>query len=214
MLVVATHQTAGRGQMGTIWCSEAGKNLTFSILIRVNGLSVDRQFVLNQAVSLGLLNVLKKYLPDVQIKWPNDILADTKKIAGILIENTVSNNKIKHSIVGIGLNVNQTKFPKEIANASSLKLLLQKDLDLDFLLQEIRDSIKQYVFLIEKEQKASIQKQYLKNLLYYEKETTFLNKKGKAFVGKIIGLTSEGRLQIEMQSKELVDFGFKEIKFI
>ncbi len=214
MLVVATHQTEGRGQMGTKWHSEAGKNLLFSMFIQLSSFSIDRQFQLNQAVSLGLLHVLKKYIPGVQIKWPNDILADTKKIAGILIENTVSNNKIKHSIVGVGLNVNQMKFPKEIPNASSLKLLSKKDLDLDKLLLEIKESIKKSIFNLKEEQDDNFQNEYLDNLYLYKKKTSFLNEKNKEFVGKIIGVTKEGRLQIELNSKELVDFGNKEVGFI
>ncbi len=213
MVVVTESQTLGRGQMGTKWISESGKNLTFSIFIKLNHLDVNRQFALNQAVSLGLLHVLKKYLPNVQIKWPNDILADTKKIVGILIENTVSKNSIKHSIVGIGLNVNQTKFPKEIPNASSLKSILDKNFNLDILLQDIITSIKQYILLIEKQPNKLLQEQYLQNLYLYQQEANYKNDKNEVFVGKITGITDEGRLQVQTKNKNIVDFGFKEIEF-
>ncbi len=214
MLVQTECQTEGRGQRGTKWHSELGKNLLFSMFVQLPSFPIDKQFQLNQAVSLGLLRVLKKHIPCVQIKWPNDILADAKKIAGILIENTVSNNKIKHSIVGIGLNVNQMKFPEEIPNASSLKLLSKRDFDLDALLQEIRISIKEYVLRLENNRYNSITADYLKNLYLYNKASTFKDKENKIFSGKIVGLTLGGRLQIKIQNAELVDFGFKEIEFL
>lgn len=214
MVIVANEQTEARGQRGTKWLSEKGKNLTFSMFVQLNQFPLSNHFELNQAVSIGLLTALKKYLPNLRIKWPNDILADSKKIAGILIENTVSKNKIKHSIVGIGLNVNQTKFSEAIPNASSIKILLDKILDLDILLQEIIDSIKKQIALLENNKGNILESNYLKNLYLYKQNTTFRDKNNKEFIGKITGLTPSGRLQIEMQNTEILDFGYKEISFI
>ncbi len=213
MLVVADNQTNARGQMGTKWLSEGGKNLTFSMFIRIKDFSLSRQFELNQAVSLGLLEAIKKYAPNLKIKWPNDILADTKKIAGILIENTVSKNSIKHSIIGVGLNVNQTEFPVSVPNAVSIKQVLKKELDLEVLLDEIVDSIKHNIARLEVKEYNLLRDEYLQNMYLYNEKAIFIDKNNKSFEGKIVGLTTEARILVEMQSTEIVSFGFKEIQF-
>jgi len=119
-VVVAKHQTAGRGQMGTLWVSEANKNLTFSFLIKFNSFKSTSQFYLSMAVSLGVLLAVNAVVKSsFFIKWPNDILADKDKVAGILIENTLRGNFIKQSVIGIGLNVNQKNFSKSIGNVTS-----------------------------------------------------------------------------------------------
>jgi BirA family biotin operon repressor/biotin-[acetyl-CoA-carboxylase] ligase len=212
MIVSAQHQTAGRGQMGSIWNSKQGKNLTFSMYVNFSDFKIEKQFALNQAISLGLINALIKHLSQVKIKWPNDILADKKKLAGILIENVVSNNKIKHSIIGIGLNVNQEIFPKELPNASSLRLLTHKNYDLDKLLLEIKDSIKQQLHLIEKSPNL-IQENYLKHLYLFQEEASFSDKKGRLFKGSIVGVADDGQLLIHSE-KNNYSFAFKEVKFI
>jgi len=214
MVIVADKQTDARGQMGTKWLSEQGKNLTFSIFVKLDSFDVSRQFEINQVVSLAILLALKKYVPNLKIKWPNDILADNKKIAGILIENTVSKNWIKHSIIGIGLNVNQTEFPTDIPNASSLKLLLNKSFNLDSLLQEIVTSIEQQFYLLETRKSIILEKEYLENMFLFQEMTQFKIQNGNSFVGKIVGITPEGRLQIKLQNTEILDFGYKEIAFL
>ena len=214
MLVVTDSQTKGRGQMGTHWLSKSGKNLTFSMFVGLEQFSIERQFQLNQAVSLGLLFALKNHLPQVKIKWPNDILADTKKIAGILIENTVSSRKIKHSIIGIGLNVNQTEFPDELSQVTSLKTALDRDFDLDSLLVEIRDSIKKQILLLDILSVDKMQELYLENLYLYKTTSIFFSKDKKMFKGMIDGVANDGRLLIKTPSKKILAFGFKEVRFL
>ena len=110
-VVTAESQNAGRGQLGTVWESEYGKNLTFSMLVRVKGFKIEDQFYLSMAISLGVLNALKPNVNNLlYVKWPNDILAEKDKLCGILIENVLSGSNIKHSIIGVGLNVNQDQF--------------------------------------------------------------------------------------------------------
>ena len=112
-VVVAEKQTDGRGQLGTVWESDQGKNLTFSVLIKFLDFKITQQFYLSMAVSLGVLRVLKsQFIYNFHIKWPNDILAENNKVAGILIENSIVGSFIKNSVIGIGLNVNQTNFTK------------------------------------------------------------------------------------------------------
>lgn len=200
--------------MGTHWLSESGKNLTFSMYVSLEHFSIKRQFQLNQAISLGLLFALKKHITQVQIKWPNDILADKKKIAGILIENTVSNSIIKHSIVGIGLNVNQTDFPDDLSQATSLKRALNKNFDLDSLLVEIRNAIKKQILLLDVLSVDKLQELYLENLYLYKTTSTFLSNDKKIFKGMIEGVANDGRLLIKTPSKTILSFGFKEVGFL
>ena len=151
-VVSARRQTEGRGHMGTHWASETDKNLTFSLLRRNVSLEADQGFILNICVSMALYNVLHRMrLPDLKIKWPNDILSGRSKIAGILIENKIQGTKISTSIIGIGLNVNQMDF-SNLENASSMQLLLKKTFDLETLLVQIIDEIKRKFF--EKDEKG------------------------------------------------------------
>ncbi len=122
-IVTAKFQTKGKGQLGTNWQSEDSKNLIFSIYKKDLGIKVKDQFIISIIVSLALIKTLKKNnLPNLRIKWPNDIMSNNKKICGILIENIVKEKHVKHTIIGIGLNVNQTIFDN-LPNASSIKNL-------------------------------------------------------------------------------------------
>ena len=136
-IVVADEQRKGRGQMGADWQSEAGKNLTFSLLKHFDHLLIENRFRLNICVSLAIAGALsEQHVPNLSIKWPNDILSGNAKICGILIENILMGDKIRTSIIGIGLNVNQMTFDN-LENVSSLKLLLGRTLNLDELLHKI-----------------------------------------------------------------------------
>ncbi len=217
--VVANEQTQGRGQRGNYWLSEYSKNLTFSILIRLSDFEATKQFELNQAISLGVLHALKRNTPtnkhetlNLQIKWPNDIMADRKKIGGILIENTLQKKLIKHSVVGIGINVNQTHFPDTLPLASSLKNNTQKDFDLEKLLIAIILSIKEHCTALEKG--VSLEKKYLENLYLFDTIANYKDANNQVFEGKITGISPEGKLQICTTDNVNRSFGFKEIVFL
>ena len=134
--VISTeNQTNGKGQLGSEWSSNVGENLTFSVFLNTSFLQAQNQFYLNCAVSISVFNVLKKILvPHLSIKWPNDIMSGNQKICGILVETTFTHVKIKNTVIGVGLNVNQEKFPSHIVNASSLKNIMQREFSLDEIL--------------------------------------------------------------------------------
>lgn len=142
-VVMARAQTAGRGQRGNSWESSPGENITMSMLLRPRHVSPSAQFVISQAVSVGIVNVLRRYLPDheVSVKWPNDIYVGDRKICGILIENVLSGSSIDYSIVGMGINVNQREFLSDAPNPVSLYQLLGQRLDIDTLVGEFADEI-------------------------------------------------------------------------
>ena len=146
-VVVAAHQTEGRGMDKNRWESEAGKNLLFSIALNVNFLEASNQFKISQAVSVAIVETLSQFIDNqkLSIKWPNDIYFGDKKLAGMLIQNTVEGRMMGVSIIGIGLNVNQLCFSKDIPNPISLKMITGKDFDLDNLLNLLIINIKKSV---------------------------------------------------------------------
>lgn len=212
-VVMSKSQTNGKGQMGSVWISESGKNLTFSVLIRDLIVDIKQLYTLNIVVSLAIISVLEKYkIPSVKIKWPNDIMSGNHKIGGILIENSFKSDGEVFSIVGIGLNINQIMF-KNVPNASSLKLKTGVDYDLDELLLELCQSIKQFVLII------TTQTDFIWNL-YHQKlfkigiPMAFENKKGEKFMGIIQDVSSEGLLNVLLEDDSIVAFGIKEIKML
>ncbi|RKN78368.1 biotin--[acetyl-CoA-carboxylase] ligase [Ulvibacterium marinum] len=213
-VVVARNQLKGRGQMGTHWISEEGKNLTFSVLKKNKDLSTDDSFLLNIIVSLAIVDSLKGFqVPDLKIKWPNDILSGTSKICGILIENIISGNKIKASIIGIGLNTNQTIF-HNVPKASSLKLLLGKTLDLDELLKELLNSLESIFQDVQKKGSEELWEAYGEILFRKDKPSTFQDSNKKKIMGFIRGVSAEGKLIIELEDNVKKEFGFKEVTLL
>src|SRR5690606_16212159 len=121
-VVISEDQKKGRGQMGNTWLSRRGQSLTFSVFKRFKGVSGEKQFAISMATSLAIIEALNDMgIPKMAIKWPNDILSGNKKVAGILIENVLEGAYVKHSIIGIGINVNEAVFPN-LPQASSLHL--------------------------------------------------------------------------------------------
>ena len=145
-IVTTEEQTAGKGQLGNKWASEIGKNLTFSIFTSYKNVLIANQNYLNFAVSLAVFDAIKQLnVPNLSIKWPNDILSANKKLAGILIENTLQKDKIISSVIGIGINVNQTLFSVDLPNATSIKNCINTTTNLDVLLMDLQKKIIFYI---------------------------------------------------------------------
>ncbi|MDD3722290.1 MAG: biotin--[acetyl-CoA-carboxylase] ligase [Lutibacter sp.] len=213
-VVSSRYQFSGRGQMGTVWHSEEGKNLTFSILIKFSTFEIKHQFYLSMAVSLGLLAALRTHITSsLFVKWPNDILAENYKLAGILIENIISGNIIRQSVIGIGLNVNQEQFPAAIGNATSLKNITGIFFDTDLLLETIVTSIQNFMGYVEQKKFKQLKELYLKSLYRFEKPSMFEDIDGTIFLGKIVDVFEDGKLLVELADEKTRIFNFKEIKF-
>ena len=213
-IVVSKNQTSGRGQMNTSWHSEDGKNLIFSILVRFEDLLITKQKYLNYAISISVFETLKYYnLPEVSIKWPNDILSEKNKIVGILIENSLRLNKISSSIIGIGMNVNQEFFPENIPNPSSLKLKTGLDFNLDEVLKVFFNFLNNAIELLNQNQFEVLEEKYL-NVLYKKNvPSVFKTNQDEIFKGEIVGISPEGKLQIELSNMNIKEFGLKEVSF-
>lgn len=213
-VVTAERQLQGRGQRGTKWVSEQGSGLSFSVLVKDSLSNVSQIFDLNILVALSVLQGIKKHCNlSLAIKWPNDILADNKKIAGILIENSIKSSTEIVSIVGIGINVNQKNFD-DLPQASSLRLLCEQDFDKEILLQSVLESLR---FNLEELQKGNTKNlwELYHDYLYQKDQLTQFELPDKSQVrGYIVGVSSNGLLIVELEHGGTHHFGLKEIKMI
>ena len=213
-VVVAEKQTSGRGQMGTRWESKPYKNLTFSILRKIDSEKVTNPFILNICVSLAVYTLLNKLqLPDLKVKWPNDILSGNFKICGILIENIISGNRMVASVIGIGLNVNQITF-NNLPKVSSLKLLTGKTFNLDQLLEEFQSVLKHTFLELDEKGAVEMQKKYENVLFRKDKPSTFKDNDGNLFMGFIQGVSNEGRLVVTIEDDIKKEFDLKAISLL
>ena len=213
-VVTAINQTKGRGQMGALWQSEIGKNLTISILVTNKVIDVSAIYDLNIAVALSVLTVLKSmHISNLSIKWPNDIMAGDKKIGGILIENRIKSTVDIESVVGIGLNVNQRNFDN-LNNATSLFIVSGLEFDLDAIISKIVSKLQQNCELISLKKQAQLWYEYHKNLYKIDVLSVFEDQFQNRFTGKIIGVTAQGQLDIADNENVHRLYGIKEIKMI
>ena len=213
-VVSADEQTAGKGMGSNGWESEVGKNLTFSLALDMGFLPAERQFLLSEAVPLGIIEVLDTLLPSekLSIKWPNDIYFENRKLAGILINSTIKANMMDVSIFGIGLNVNQMKFQDWPTHPISLKMIMGKEYDLKPLLEQIAECILIKVQQL-KSSPTSIEKDYLKRLFRYRTWADY-EVGGKDLRLFMTGIDSFGRLQLLDTENKPYCFDIKEIRFI
>lgn len=219
------YQTAGRGQAGNSWESEAGKNLLFSALLRYDGLLAINQWRLSMLVAVAFWDTLANYLPKehLAIKWPNDIYFGDKKLVGILIENNLSGQYVGYSIVGIGVNVNQIEWLSNAPNPISMKEITGEDYDVEKLMNGWMNSMKSLELLTTEE----IKKAYLQHLYrregwhtYVEREVstapTAIAQQGVegAFLAHFIGITEQGELMLRTENNEEKIYHFKQIRFV
>jgi len=213
-VIMAESQYAGRGQQQNGWHSQAGKNLTFSLLLNPSFLPVTQQFDLTRVISLGVFNALEALLGDrLKIKWPNDIYYGDKKLGGILIENLLQGSLIKQAVIGIGINVNQLEFPDWVPNPISINQILQQDYDLQLLLSQICRHIEAWYLKLRAGKTELIREAYL-NSMYWLNETHLFRSNGDVFSGKIKNIENNGLLVVNNNIETEFKFTFKEIEFL
>lgn len=215
-VVITDNQTEGRGQRGNTWQSEPGKNLTFSLVVYPVWLAAAHQFELSMLVSIGLVNALRKWVDNpawLKIKWPNDIYFGDRKVAGILIENIVGDGAIERSIVGIGLNVNQKEFERDIPNPISLWHVTGLEADRDKLLETVVDSILDMVDSYESDPEADELTDIYNSLLWRNDDGFHLWQlpDGTDFEGRLVNVDTTGRLHLVTPGGEQRSFLFKEV---
>lgn len=215
-VVSAKHQFSGKGQMGSEWVSEDDKNLTFSVYKRFERFTIENKFCISMIVSLSIHEVLSALkLSNINVKWPNDILSCDKKIGGVLIENKLKDKQIESSIIGIGLNVNQTVF-ENLNQASSLYVNYKKKFDRDNLLKQIVNRLeinfKKYDLEIS-ESMDQLHGHYEKLLFNLNQLKSYSLQDGTIFDGVVKGVTKIGELKLETNGVSKT-FDLKEIKFL
>ena len=212
-VVWADFQSAGKGQRGNGWESEAGKNILFSIVLFPGFIKAGEQFILSQIVSLAVANCLQEYTAGISIKWPNDIYWNEKKICGILLENTILEDNIGHSVAGIGININQENFTSEAPNPVSLKQITNRDYNLEEILKTVVDNINVYYQQIKIGNTDFLIKQYKESL--FRKDGYHLYNDGISdFLARIQDVDSSGLLILKTKEGEERHFAFKEVKYI
>ena len=211
-VILADHQSAGKGYAGNTWDAQTGQNILMSLIYFPTFVQPYQQFNLNIAVSLGIYDAL---LPlageDLSIKWPNDIYFKTKKIGGILIENSLRGSMIQSSIIGIGINVNQQVFNDGI-NASSIALITGKETDRFMLTAKICEAIEPYYLQLKNSKLYELRQLYQSRLLGINQNQLF-KKGGNTFNAIINGVTLDGKLILQRDTG-ILEFGFKEVEFV
>lgn len=216
-LIYTFNQQKGRGQRENTWESEAHKNIALTVVLAPNFINVNQQFYLTQITSLALADLMAEILKkqeiqaDVKIKWPNDLYINGKKIAGVLIENVLRNNTIQSSIIGVGININQSQF-ESTTKATSLKILTNSEFDLLSLIEKFCENIEAYYLQLKANKGNGINQKYLSNLYQMNdwKNYFFDDKMQK---GKIIGTDDTGKLILQLENSTNRSFDLKEIIF-
>ena len=236
----AEYQTAGRGQRGNSWKADAGKNLTFSVFLRFateaggDGdccppIDAARQFGISEIAAIAQCRFLGRHGISARIKWPNDIYAGDGKISGMLVENTLSGHSVRTSVIGIGLNVNQTEFPASLPNPVSMTLLTGRHYSLPSLLEDFLSELAACLDLL-RTPAADLNDLYEKYMYRLGIPSRFIDLSSRpawlpadpvfagedipSFSGIIRGITPEGRLLLELHDGSVRSFAFKEIAYV
>ena len=211
--VITDFQTAGRGQRGNHWEAAPAENLMLSVVWQPTFLAAAEQFRLSQAVALGVHDWAAALLgpaPKLKLKWPNDLYYGDQKLGGILIENSLSGTKIQHSIIGIGLNINQQRF--DVPTATSFGQLTGRAYARETLAARLLESLERRYLQLRAGQVGQLRRDYLQALYRYQ-ETHFFLVDGQRVSGQIVGVENDGRLAVAI-ANELRRFGLQEIRHL
>lgn len=216
-VVWAERQTAGRGQRGHRWESAGGENVTFTLVLEPRFLPVDRQFLLSEAVTLGIVDCLAEYGIAARIKWTNDIYVGDRKITGMLIEHKLGVGVINRTLAGIGVNVNQTEFDPSLPNPVSMALVADRRFDRRPLLERLVECIMARYEAVRTggETLDALQRDYHRHLYRLDEEHWYGRPDGSRFRGTIRGVEPTGALRVEdAATGEVRGYLFREIEFV
>lgn len=218
-------QTSGRGQAGNHWESEQGQNLLFSTRLKEIGLAATDQWFINMLVAVALYETLNAKLSTLNstltIKWPNDLYYGDKKLAGVLIENTLLGTRIADSIIGIGLNLNQTEWHSDAPNPISLKQITGEDYDPDEIMNIFLTTLAQLMPNMNRIRSDYMQHLYRREGFYWweEREVSTMptmngQRTEQSFEAQIVDITSQGELVLQTHNQDIKTYHFKQIKYI
>lgn len=211
-LVITENQTKGKGQRGNVWQTAAGQNLTFSLILSPKFMDISEQFYLNMMISNSIRSLLIEYLPELKVKWPNDlVIPDCGKIGGVLIENVFGAKGWEYAVVGVGINVNQiARLPDR---AISMKSMTGSVFELKELLQLLVTQIEQGYLKLKKRDLEAIRLEFERHMFQFDLWKSYQTEEGR-IKGKITGVSKEGYLLLETEKGEKNQFGIKELQFL
>lgn len=213
-LVRTSAQPEGRGQQGTRWHSTPGKNLLISVYFRPDFLPLQEVFRLNETFSLAVADTVKAFVSsEVSIKWPNDIYVNGEKIAGLLIENAVNGSRIASTVLGVGLNVNETNFPPDIPNPVSLSELLRHPVEIETVLAKLCNQLEQRYLQLRAGGTAVLRKEFLERQFRRDQWALYADSEG-TFKARLTDVSREGKLCLERERGEIVAYDLKSIRFV
>ncbi len=213
-IVIARNQTEGRGQRGNSWISKPGDSLTMSLLLNPKNLSPSQQFSLSQAISLAIHDLLVYcQIPDPKIKWPNDLMSQEYKIGGVLIENSIRKEALQYSVVGIGLNINQTQFPENLDSATSLKLSSGLEFNTSKVIADLCSFLEKRYLQLHSGKLKEIETEYLSKIYRMSDWHSFEDSSG-IFKGRITGVSNSGQIRIEDECGDFRMFSTKEVRYL
>jgi BirA family biotin operon repressor/biotin-[acetyl-CoA-carboxylase] ligase len=212
-LITAEFQTAGRGAGTNKWESERGQNLLFSIIAFPQQLPTNQMFALSEVTALAICDTLSSYAEGFQIKWPNDIYYNDKKIVGMLIENDLQGKNVRKSVIGVGVNINQTLFRSDAPNPVSLAQILGHEENCEQVLKQILEQFIHYYVMMEREQFPELHKRYMQHLYRRNALHTYADATG-TYQAQIIDVEPTGHLNLEDENGRLRRYDFKEVRFI
>lgn len=212
-VILSGFQHQGKGQQGNSWHSEKDKNLLVSVIIQPDFLDVEKHFYLSMVVSLAVHNTLIDMQMPAKIKWPNDLLVHEQKICGLLIENSLERDVIKHSVIGIGMNVNQQDFPPELPSVTSISNELGREVDLHQILDELLANMDHYYQKLKMQLFPELDRLYRDALFGYHEWHFYRDKQGD-FKGSVVDIKPNGQLGIINKSDEKKYYYFKEVEWL
>lgn len=213
-VIWSEHQTSGRGQRGHTWHSVDGQNLTFSVVLHPEFLPIVEQFLLSEVVALALVDAMAEYGIECRIKWTNDIYAEDSKLVGVLIEHSLSGDKLSRTIVGIGVNVNQREFPIDLPNPTSMALRCGRELEREEVLQCFIEKLQGWYDVLKSGDKQRVEQTYVSRMYHLGEEHSYMLPSGEIIRARIRGVKPSGELRLEHADGTVSEYAFKEIEFV
>lgn len=213
-VVWSDSQSLGRGQRGHSWHSAVGENVTFSVVLHPQFLPIVEQFLLSEVVALALVDAMAEYGIECRIKWTNDLYAGDCKLAGVLIEHSLATTYIARTIVGIGLNVNQTEFPDDLPNPVSMMQLRGVRFDRREVLECFVRNLERWYSLLENGEKSLVESSYRELMYHRDEQHPYALPTGERFQATIRGVRPSGELRLEHADGTIREYAFKEVEFV
>ena len=213
-VIWSEHQTEGRGQRGHSWHSTEGENLTFSVVLHPTFLPIVEQFLLSEVVALALVDAMAEYGIECRIKWTNDIYARDSKLVGVLIEHSLAGDTLARTIVGIGLNVNQTEFPSDLPNPTSMALQRSAMFDREEVLRCFMRKLEEWYDVLSSGNKQLVESTYVSRMYHLLEEHPYMLPSGEIIRARIRGVRPSGELILEHHDGIVREYAFKEIEFV